>query len=79
MTTPTVGRIVHYYACDQMMAPFRPSAAIVTSVWPDAGLVALAVFEYNGVQFFERVDFSEKPERGCWSWPPRAALAEEGT
>lgn len=69
---PTVGRIVHFWhRLDE------PWAAIVTRVVTDTE-VHLAIF-WPGVQdnsdlplYDVAHPFSETPEPGHWSWPPRA-------
>lgn len=66
---PTVGRIVHYYDVGNP----NPLAAIVTYVFknlPD-DRCALQVFGAD-LGDVSGVEFSETPQPGHWSWPPRA-------
>ena len=79
---PSIGRIVHYhsYGTPGGEYPPEPRAAIVTAI-PDsipahwAGRehpVSLCVPNPTGMFFNELVAFSEAPQPGHWSWPPRA-------
>jgi hypothetical protein len=74
--TPSIGRIVHYqaYGTPGGEYPSAPRAAVVTEVndTPNPGLlVGLCVLNPTG-QFFNRnVPYSETPQPGHWSWPPR--------
>lgn len=68
---PSVGRIVHYTPDDSDQ---RPWAAIITRVSRDESRldVNLTVFMPDGsTSPREIVEFSEKPQPGHWSWPPR--------
>ncbi|WP_282203880.1 hypothetical protein [Kitasatospora fiedleri] len=38
-------------------------------------IASLAVLNPTGVHFDLNVPYSETPEPGCWSWPPRDAEA----
>jgi hypothetical protein len=70
---PTVGRIVHYHESSTSL----PLAAIVVAVFGD-GTASLAVFTGRAtrkgraeVAFYRGAPFSDVPQTGCWSWPPR--------
>ena len=67
---PTVGRIVHYHNedADGFLELY---AAIVTKVINFETYVHLCVLDYNGLAFVQNVRYSEQPEMGCWSCPPR--------
>lgn len=73
MTTPSIGRIVHFQDWDDCT-----KAAIVTEVFADDA-VALTVFNtgrlpgYLGDSAGEpyRIPFAAKPTPGYWNWPPR--------
>ena len=66
---PTIGRTVHY------MAPLECGgetyAGIITSVAPDDSTVNLVTFGATSVYFNLAIPFSESPQAGSWSWPPR--------
>ncbi|AAK94404.1 hypothetical protein Mx8p69 [Myxococcus phage Mx8] len=79
MQKPSVGRVVHYQGADD-----PPRAAIVTATYPEndpasttarfpygPDYVDLCVFNPDGTSFARAVKFSESPDLGCWSWPPR--------
>ena len=70
---PSVGRIVHYHSYGTPGGEFlpEPRAAIITEVEFDAQFVGLAVLNLTGMYFNRRVQYSETPKPGCWSWPPR--------
>ncbi len=72
MNAPSIGRMVHYQSLGSADGTFlpEPRAAIVTAVGGD-GMVSLAVMNPNGLYFNTAVPFSESPEPGHWSWPPR--------
>lgn len=79
MTTPTIGRIVHYYQDDDRE---DPEAAIISRVCEDARHVDLVVLGVNrlahvlAVPYLERVPEAETIGPACfWTWPPRADLA----
>lgn len=70
--TPSIGRVVHYQSrgsADGVFAP-EPRAAIITRVNTD-DTVDLCVLNPTGVFFDFHLQYSEDPEGGCWSWPPR--------
>jgi len=69
---PTIGRVVHYHSYGTPGGEFlpEPRAAIVTAVH-SLTLVGLAVLNPTGLFFNQFVPFSEEPEPGYWSWPPR--------
>ena len=67
---PSVGRIVHYQAYGTPGGEF-PSiarAAVVTEVHSDTD-ITVCVLNPQGI-FFNRVQFSEEPKPGHWTWPP---------
>ena len=69
----TVGRIVHYQSYGTPGGEFlaTPRAAIIAEVHSaDRGDVSVCVLNPSGI-FFNRVQYSEHPEPGCWNWPPR--------
>ena len=79
MQKPSVGRIVHYQGVDD-----PPHAAIVIATYPEIDpasntshhpygpdYVDLCVFTPAGTSFVRAAKFSEVPDLGCWSWPPR--------
>jgi hypothetical protein len=78
---PSVGRIVHYQSFGSVGGkyPSLPRAAVITEVCPWAAQqsegypenVGLAVLNPEGFFFNRNVPYSETPEPGCWSWPPR--------
>lgn len=64
---PTVTRLVHYHH-----EGLEPLAALIVKVNED-DTVNLTVFGEQG-GFFGTIigcKYSEKPENGCWSWPPK--------
>ncbi len=80
---PTVGRIVHYTQIADVDEAYPPRPALITAVvgcirgpMPDAEehkyKVSLHIFYPMGQGDMPDVKWSAKPERGCWSWPPRA-------
>ena len=73
---PSVGRIVHYQSHGSPNGQHKsePRAAIITAVGPvidDKVTVDLCVMNPSGLFFDRGTQFSETPEPGCWSWPPR--------
>jgi hypothetical protein len=71
--TPSIGRIVHYQAYGTPGGEFKsvPRAAIITDVHDaELGDVTVCVLNPSGL-FFNRVQYSDPPKSGCWSWPPR--------
>jgi hypothetical protein len=78
---PTVGRIVHYQSYGTPNAEYVSQArsAVITAVpygvVNTEGQVSLAVFNPTGLFFNDRVEYSENPKAGCWSWPPLAKAA----
>lgn len=81
MTTPSVGRVVHYVARGSADGKFPKAcrAADVTEVAEDssAGLVGLMVKNPTGLFFHSLADGgcaydgSEDPAGGTWHWPER--------
>lgn len=76
---PTVGRTVHYQAHGSADGtyPSVARAAIVTetrreNAFLDETTVGLCVLNPTGMFFNRDVPFSETPQPGCWSWPPRS-------
>ena len=76
---PSIGRIVHYVNLGDKDGKYPPEsqAAIITGVVShetDTGggapFVSLTIFYRTGIFTMDRVPWSEKPERGHWSWPP---------
>lgn len=75
---PTVGRIVHYTNLGDKDGRFPPEqqAAIITKVEfgnmtnPEPK-VSLHIFYPTGQFDMQNVPYSEKYERGHWTWPPR--------
>jgi hypothetical protein len=72
MIKPTVGRIVHYFAGDQL--PDKPFAAIITHVWSDCR-INVTVFAQDGHSYgLGRVFLSQPGEeipRGDYcAWMP---------
>ena len=76
---PSVGRIVHYHPTFEEVEKWRadgPWAAIVTRV-VDPLNVTLTAFvpprfaAVGGLVPVRHARFSDHPESGCWSWPPR--------
>lgn len=79
MTTPTVGRIVHYQSYGTPGGEYasQPRAAVITEVHPQQGneeapSVGLAILNPTGLFFTRAVPYSPSPKPGCWSWPPRS-------
>lgn len=76
---PSIGRIVHYHSYGTPGGEFlpEPRAAIITEVKPSPDpewgewIASLAVLNPTGIFFNENVRFSEEPQPGRWSWPPR--------
>jgi hypothetical protein len=70
---PTIGRIVHYHSYGTPGGEYlpKPRAAIVTDIFEGSDAVSLCVLNPTGLFFNTTVAFSETPEPGCWSWPPR--------
>ena len=67
---PTIGRIVHYQ--DRI---YGTAAAIITDV-KDDGTVCLGIFHKVPGNIKDSVvyviaEYSETPQDGYWSWPPR--------
>lgn len=85
MTTPSIGRIVHYQSYGTPGGEYlpQPRAAIITAVpellaeQPNSGpdgyvpAVDLCVLNPQGFFFNEKVPYSEEPKPGHWNWPPR--------
>jgi hypothetical protein len=83
MQKPSIGRIVHYQSYGAPGGEFlpEPRAAIVTAVHPNdpgtsgkfnaAATIDAAVLNPTGLFFAVGLPFSETPEPGHWSWPPR--------
>jgi surface antigen len=73
MTTPSVGRIVHYVSYGTPGGEYGREcrAAIVTQI-NDDGTVGLAVMNPTG-QFFNPSIFADHTENqgGTWHWPER--------
>lgn len=67
-TTPTIGRIVHYYGHGD---PPRPRAAIVTFIGPDNGVGLTVLGHYEGNIVLDNVPYSPEPKKYHWSWPLR--------
>jgi hypothetical protein len=67
---PSIGRIVHFHQYHNS-GVFCPDAAIVVGVYEDGKIVDLVVFRSDGVSHENCVIYSEIPELGHWSWPPR--------
>lgn len=63
---PTVGRTVHYITDSG-----KPRPAVLIDVHGE-GLVDLVIFNPLGAVPKEEVEFSEAPEPGFWTWPPRS-------
>ena len=82
---PSIGRIVHYHSYGTPGGEYlsEPRAAVITAVpellseGPNSGpegyvpAVHLAVPNPEGMFFNKNVRYSEDPEPGCWTWPPR--------
>lgn len=71
--SPSVGRIVHYYAGEPNPEAPAPMAAIVTGRAPN-GMLCLTVFAINGSFLTEASSGGpdgDTPAQGCWNWPPR--------
>lgn len=72
--TPSIGRIVHYHSYGTPGGEFVPEAraAVITGVnWAEEQRVHLAVLNPTGMFFNLDVRYSEDPQPGFWSWPPR--------
>lgn len=76
--TPSVGRIVHYYApADEESAGSRIHAAMITGVAEDGSTVDLAVFPRGGMAepkcgVIHRVVAAPSADPSpCWDWPTR--------
>lgn len=77
MTTPTVGRIVHYMAhgtpiqADGSQAfPAVCRAAVVTEANPETETASLAVINPTGVFFGRWCEHDEESRAGgTWHWP----------
>jgi hypothetical protein len=75
MTTPSVGRIVHYvsYGTPGGEYPSVCRAAIVTAVNKvdslDPSGVSLAVLNPSGMFFDIGLPYSEEHKGGTWHWP----------
>lgn len=66
--TPSVGRIVHLQTSDT-----GPLAAIITGLAEDNAVHLTAFSPISGPGYVATpVPYSETPQPGCWSWPPRA-------
>lgn len=79
MSTPTVGRIVHYTNLGDRDGRFPPEvqAAIITGVNGD-GTVSLHIFYRTGAFDMGAVAFTDaqagsEDARGKWTWPARTA------
>lgn len=74
---PTVGRIVHYTNLGDKDGRYPPEqqAALITKVVTTEKMsgashaVSLHIFYATGQFDMQDVPFSEKYERGHWSWP----------
>jgi hypothetical protein len=73
---PTIGRVVHYALADRKAVKLVP--AIIVDVL-EGGRVDLFVMSSHATcggsipdtgRFSRSVPYREKPEPGCWSWPP---------
>jgi hypothetical protein len=76
---PSIGRIVHYHSYGTPGGEYlpQPRAALVTAVDlvaedPDTYVASLCVLNPTGMFFHQHVEFSEAPQPGHWSWPPRS-------
>lgn len=71
MTTPTVGRIVHY--TEETKGDIVPDqhAAIITAVWSDT-CVNLTIFHPDG-HTYSKTSVVQSADQECdsWDWPPR--------
>ncbi len=69
---PSIGCIVHYTNLGDKDGKFPPEqqAAVITGVNAD-GTVALKVFYKTGLFDMASAPYSEKYERGHWSWVPK--------
>jgi hypothetical protein len=65
MTTPSVGRVVHYVGPDE-----RCTAAIVSDD-SDQDALVLTTFAPVGPNVVAAVRYSETPATGTWHWPER--------
>lgn len=81
MTSPTVGRIVHYRSRGSADGVFEPEcrAAVVTETGPD-NRAGLCVMNPTGLYFCQDVAYAptpglaggDEPAGGTWHWPERA-------
>jgi len=73
--TPTIGRIVHYYACTDEGDADGPYAGIITAVHQpterDPQRCDLVTFGPHSMYHHCGVPFSETPTPLFWTWPPR--------
>ena len=67
MSTPSIGRIVHYQRFDKT----NPCAAIIVHADPDQGdLVNLTLFNHDGTQQpMRNIPYAKTLTEGHWSWP----------
>jgi len=78
--TPTIGRIVHFHPQvasvdvdpDTSPLPVLTYAAIVVGVSDGGEIVLLVLPPLAEPWHCTYAKFSETPESGCWTWPPRA-------
>lgn len=72
MTTPSVGRVVHYASYGTPGGEYLPEcrAAVVTAV-SEVGSVSLAVLNPTGMFFNVDVAYGDEPTGGTWHWPER--------
>jgi hypothetical protein len=74
---PSVGRVVHYQSYGTPNGEFKSEAraAVITTVAEAHDdrhcRVGLAVLNPTGLFFEDPVPYSEEPQAGHWSWPPR--------
>ncbi len=74
---PTIGRVVHYQSYGTPGGEYlpEPRAAIVTTVAEVNDdrhqRVGLAILNPTGLFFDQSVPYSQDPQPGHWSWPPR--------
>jgi hypothetical protein len=72
---PTVGRAVYFHdgtPTSESDASLQPCAGIITKLWDKEGRANLVLFLPCGDAVpCPNVLYSETPEPGCWSWPPR--------
>jgi hypothetical protein len=75
VTTPTVGRAVHYVSYGTPGGEYTSQcrAAIVTSVDTpgEEDTVALAVLNPSGLFFDQSIPHDEDKAGGTWHWPER--------